>query len=627
MIGQANTFRVKLILWLTLLTLTQGISQNLPENLDSLYGMSLEELLNIQITVASNKQLTPRESPGVVSVITQTDIQNAGARDLIDVLRLVPGFTPVYDVQGATGFGVRGLFGYEGKISFMIDGIEINELSYGTTPFGNRIDVAQINRIEIIRGPGSSIYGGFAELGVINIITKKGGDLNGFQGVATYGINKEMYARRNVSLSYGKKIKDVEFSVGLFHGQAQRSIDTFTDIFGTTADLKDNSEIRQLLANVSFRYKDLTVRNIFEDYTLYTAPWTYYTTLKARDTRFKTNTTELKYAYQVNNSITVTPVFSFRENIPWWTKYDPNDPSSQAEVRIRRTTGDVSMNYDISEKLNLIVGAGFFLDKAVNKVDDFSYWSSPNDQVKYQTYSGYAQLLAKLPVSVTLGARFQHHSQYGDAFAPRLGLTKVFGKFHAKALVSQAFRVPAIMNIQINPNMIPERTRVAEMELGYQFTENMLAHINFFNIDIQDPIVYYIDENGSFAQKNFPQTGSQGIELEYRVLGKWGSVSMNYSYYSLAGKNEAPLYAVPGKDNVSLGMPQHKIALQSSFKVTNDFRINPTINYFSRRYGLISDNDGGNYHFGSYKPNTLVNLIFTYQNLLKEKTRYKFCCV
>jgi outer membrane receptor for ferrienterochelin and colicin len=135
--------------------------------------LSLQYLMNIKLTVASAKELTPRESPGIVSYITAEDIRKVGARDLMDVLKFVPGFEFGTDVEGVVGLGIRGNWAHEGKVVLLIDGIEMNETLYSTLQFGNHYPIENVERIEIIRGPGSAMYGGFAAYAVINIISRK----------------------------------------------------------------------------------------------------------------------------------------------------------------------------------------------------------------------------------------------------------------------------------------------------------------------------------------------------------------------------------------------------------------------------------------------------------------------
>src|SRR5262245_40337154 len=119
-----------------------------------LRGETLEDLLNMKTSVATKKEVGSRASPGIVTIITDEEIRSLGARDLIDVLRLVPGITFAYDTQGVVSLGIRGLWAQEGKVLLLVDGIEMNELQYAGLTFGNEFPVDQIKRVEIIRGPG-----------------------------------------------------------------------------------------------------------------------------------------------------------------------------------------------------------------------------------------------------------------------------------------------------------------------------------------------------------------------------------------------------------------------------------------------------------------------------------------
>jgi outer membrane receptor for ferrienterochelin and colicin len=146
--------------------------------------LSLEGLLNTATSLATAKPLTYRENPAVISIITEEEIQKSGARDLIDLLRQVPGFEFGSDVWGTIGPGFRGLWAYEGKMLVLLDGHPLVERLYTSVPLGNRVSLDQIRRIEILRGPGSAMYGREAELAVINIITRIGDELEG--GEAAY---------------------------------------------------------------------------------------------------------------------------------------------------------------------------------------------------------------------------------------------------------------------------------------------------------------------------------------------------------------------------------------------------------------------------------------------------------
>ena len=92
-------------------------------------------------SVASFAATRLKDSPAVVTVISGDDIRATGARDLIDILYLVPGYFIGVDTQGVVGPGFRGMWGHEGKILLMIDGKEMNELLFSSMQLGNEFPV------------------------------------------------------------------------------------------------------------------------------------------------------------------------------------------------------------------------------------------------------------------------------------------------------------------------------------------------------------------------------------------------------------------------------------------------------------------------------------------------------
>src|SRR6185369_4186982 len=107
------------------------------------------------------------------------------------------------------------------------------------------------------------------------------------------------------------------------------------------------------------------------------------------------------------------------------------------------------------------------------------------DNVSFFNYAFFAQGLVKTRlVNFIVGARYDKHNIYGDAFVPRVGLTKKYNRFHFKALFSNSFRAPSIENINASRTLgiSPERTQVAELELGYQLTHKSFFTVNFYDI-------------------------------------------------------------------------------------------------------------------------------------------------
>ncbi|HMN68333.1 MAG TPA: Plug domain-containing protein, partial [Bdellovibrionales bacterium] len=129
-------------------------------------NLSLGDMLDMQSTIATKRSLSTRESPGIVSIVTREEIERSSARDLMEILNMhVPGIYSGTDIEGAAGIGIRGIWGFDSRMLLMLDGIELNEEVFGSMPLGNRYPAEMIDRVEVIRGPGSVIYGGGRPLG------------------------------------------------------------------------------------------------------------------------------------------------------------------------------------------------------------------------------------------------------------------------------------------------------------------------------------------------------------------------------------------------------------------------------------------------------------------------------
>jgi iron complex outermembrane receptor protein len=136
---------------------------------------------------ASKYEQKVTEAPSSVTIVTSEDIRKYGHRTLADVLRSVKSFYVTsdrnYSYVGGRGFGRPG--DYNSRILLLIDGHRTNENIYDQAMVGTEglIDIDLVDRIEIVRGPGSSLYGSNAFFAVINIITKAGQGPEGWRGI------------------------------------------------------------------------------------------------------------------------------------------------------------------------------------------------------------------------------------------------------------------------------------------------------------------------------------------------------------------------------------------------------------------------------------------------------------
>lgn len=148
---------------------------------DDLSSLSLEELMDIQITSVSKKEQSVSDAPAAVFVITQDDIRRSGVTSIPDALRMVPGVEVAQIDANKWAVSARGFVGrFSNKLLVMIDGRTVYSPLFSGTFWENQdLMLENIDRIEVIRGPGATLWGANAVNGVINIITKHSKDTQG----------------------------------------------------------------------------------------------------------------------------------------------------------------------------------------------------------------------------------------------------------------------------------------------------------------------------------------------------------------------------------------------------------------------------------------------------------------
>ena len=171
-------------------------------------GISTEAIwfgLNEEVTIATKHETPVGKAPSVITVITAEEIKNLGYRTFAEILRIVPGFELLQDVLYRTvDPAVRGLKGAN-KIRVMLNGHFVNT-PYTGDAFVNFDDfpVENIKKIEIVRGPGSAVYGENAFLAVINIVTFDAKDIDGVKVSSGYGSFDTKEGNMVFGKTYGK---------------------------------------------------------------------------------------------------------------------------------------------------------------------------------------------------------------------------------------------------------------------------------------------------------------------------------------------------------------------------------------------------------------------------------------
>lgn len=213
-------------------------------------ALSLEELLNIEVVSASRVAQKASEAPSAVTVLRSEDFRAYGWRTLAEALNSVRGFLVTgggeYDYVSVRGFATPG--DYNSRLLLMVDGIRTNPPIYDQALVGQEfpLDLDLVERIEVVRGPGSMVYGGNAFFGVVNVITKAGKDINGVEVGGTLG----SFVTRSARVSYGK--------------QLENGADVLLSVSGLSSD--GQAKYYPELGQASPGTEDTTARRVFARY-------------------------------------------------------------------------------------------------------------------------------------------------------------------------------------------------------------------------------------------------------------------------------------------------------------------------------------------------------------------------
>jgi len=243
------------------------------QNLDTEGG--LEALLKIEIpvvTAASKIRQSATEAPSSITVVGAEEIKRYGYRTLADILQSVRGLHVSYDRTysslGFRGFTIGGFGNSNDRVLVLVNGHRINNSLTDGAFIGTEfiLDVDLIEQVEVIRGPGSVLYGGNALFGVINVVTRKGRELTGYGGeVSAEAANYDTYKGR---VTYGHLFKndlEVLLSGTLYDSQGQEQL--FFKEYATNtvsngvARNGDYDNFRSFFGNVSFH--DLSLEGAF----------------------------------------------------------------------------------------------------------------------------------------------------------------------------------------------------------------------------------------------------------------------------------------------------------------------------------------------------------------------------
>lgn len=507
--------------------------------------VSLETLmyeLKVQSVYAASKhKQTVSDAPSSVTIIDSDEIKKYGHRNLAEVLQSVRGLYVTYD-RNYSYLGVRGFNrpgDYTSKVLVLVNGHRINENVFDSVLVGYDfpIDVEIIDRVEVVRGPSSSIYGNSAFFGVINVITREGKKLDGLELSGSYGSFDSYKARA----TFGKKFdNDMElFLSGSFYDSAgpdrlyYQEYNTPQSNFGVTHHT-DYERFYKAFGNLTYKY--FTVEAAFGSREKGIPTGSYGTIFN--DDRAKTTDNraylDLKYERTFEDDWEVIGRLTY-DNYYYYGDYPiiypPNfDVLYQDYAYGNWWGGELQINKMLFDRHRLTFGSevrhNFNQDQG--NEDNFVPRTVYNDHRETFNFAFYAQaeaLLVTNPVKLiaNAGVRYDHFETFGDTVNPRLaGILSPWEKTTFKILYGTAFKAPNAYELYYegpnnkgNTDLRPETITTYEAVLEQALTRNLNFVVSGFRYEIEDLINQTVDPaDGLLVYRNLDRVTAAGVEVD-----------------------------------------------------------------------------------------------------------------
>jgi outer membrane receptor for ferrienterochelin and colicins len=537
------------------------------QSAQELARLDLEQLMEMRIDSvygASKHDQRVTQAPSSISVITADDIERFGHRTLNDVLQSVRGLY-VSDDRNYTYLGVRGFHrptDYNTRVLVMIDGHRINDNVYdsGSTGREGMVDVELIERVEVIRGPSSSIYGSSAFLGVINVITKDGSHIDGVEVSAEAG-SLDTYRSR---LTYGGASENGAqwlLSTSYFSSEGRESL-YFPEFDQRISDEprarndgialdSDAEEAKNFFSNVSYGGWSASIFVSERDKDVPTAS---YGTL-FNDPRAWSNDQrsylDINYKGAINDALSFQvrgfyDRYLYRGAYP----YDYASPGDQPDEVVSRDRGFGEW-FGTEWQLTQQIGAHRFMIGGEYRESLREHQSMYDDVIPRDYYwsddrsSDTLGLFAQGEIAVTEklmlngGLRLDQFSANSvDTVNPRLAVIYHPNARSAfKALYGQAFRAPNPFESyysDVQPTRPPlEAETIDTYELVYEryIGTQYRISVSAYNYQIDGLIAQAATEDGTTYFDNVDDVSARGLELE--VEGKFQSGALVRGSYAL----------------------------------------------------------------------------------------------
>ena len=458
---------------LSLLLLVNLLLANEEMDLKTDFLSSLDEVSEI----ATKTKLNIDDVPSFVTILQSDKLQRIGLDTVFEALSQVPGVQTKREASGVPVVVFRGV-SQKGEVKLMVDGVTINNAYRGSIYYYLEFPLELVERIEVIRGAGSVLYGSGAISGVINIITK--------------GANRETQNEAFLSVGSYHNTKGgalVSGDISDFH----LALDTYyqkntKEVRGIDEHLK-NYSLGLKISNEHFGLiSRLTQSEIGNAYGVFGVPDTSLNNLSNLN---RTLFTELSYgnSFSKDNNIKLLAGYTkYNQNVDVAHPFLPLNLNAKYGENNYYTEAD--FNSKSLENNNLLVGFKYEHAKTLNS--EFSIGNPISDpNLQRDTLSLYFndQYSIASNIDISAGLRYDNYSDFGDSTSPSLGIVyRATDIIRLKAQYSHAFRAPSWIELTSNNTLQAEKSDTLEFGIVAKADQNNKIRINTYISQIKDLI-------------------------------------------------------------------------------------------------------------------------------------------
>lgn len=509
-----------------------------------LTDMSLEQLMQIQVPVvvtASKFEQKATEAPAQATVITSNEIKKYGWRTLGDLLASVPGFYVSYD-RDYDYLGVSGvnLGDANNRVLLLVNGHRINNDLNDSAAVDTSfiLDVDLIDHVEIIRGPGSVLYGNNAFFAVINVITRTGKDIDGVEGSGTYGSYDEGSGRVTVG---GQLTNSLQF---LLSGTIYNNHGPGDLYYSQYAQPGNNNGMAHNLDGDNFQsffgsvgYRDFTLEGGYINRDKVNPTAQFITDFN--DGRLQTvddrSYATLKYSHVFGEDWDVSgDVYYDRSDFEIGYPLAPGPLGLYEEQQTGQWAGtEVQVNKKILDKHVITVGGEYRndFDQQASEFAPATGTVLTNVLDHRQSYGIFAQgdFALRENLHLNAGVRYDQYGNFTPSWSPRAALIyNAWQQSTFKFIYGTAFRDPNVTELQLSSgtaNVQPEKISSYQLVYEQGINRYLRSSVSGYYNCMSDLIGY---ANGDYF--NFD---ADTLGLDLGLEGKWKDILSARISYSL----------------------------------------------------------------------------------------------